>query len=224
MGLFDSFFEITKKPKESDNEAPPRLNISQPSATPQWKPQPQEFAVHTSPSVSVSADEMEKFKAHFEKLFADANLPGPDYFEFSKMCQAMSTLPDETRFPAVFSGLSIQGLTKQKLIESANHYIAVIDEDYQKFNAAVDQQIIADVQQMRLSSQQKAEEVKKKEELILQLQAEIQKDKQDAESLAHEANEKERKAKEKYNTYKAACEAVKSGIQSDVSKINTLIN
>lgn len=196
---------------ETGRQVPPRLNRQITGTTPDV------------PSASVSGDEMQKFKAHFEDLFEKANLPGPDYFEFSKMCQAMS-LPDETKFPAVFAGLSIQGLTKQKLLESGKHYIAIVEEDAANFNTAVDQKIMSEVASMRQTAIMKEEELRKKEDLIVQLQNEITGDKTSIVTLKAQADEKEQKAKEKFNTYKAACDAIKSSIEVDLSKISTLIS
>ena len=71
----------------------------------------------------------EKFTHYFDKLFAEANLPGPDYYEFAKMIQAMTAIADEkARFSAAFAGLSAQGLGQKQtpgngccLCKSAGH-------------------------------------------------------------------------------------------------------
>src|SRR5689334_3157398 len=55
-----------------------------------------------------------KFAAYFDKLFSEANIPGPDYYEFSKMIEVMKAVPDEqVRYTTAFAGLSVQGLDKQ---------------------------------------------------------------------------------------------------------------
>ena len=61
---------------------------------------------------SISQADLSKFEKHFEQLFEQTNLPGPDYFEFWKTMDTLEAhIPDETaRIHAVFASLKIQGL------------------------------------------------------------------------------------------------------------------
>ncbi len=176
-----------------------------------------------SQTMGITEDDLQKFNQHFDDLFEKANLPGPDYFEFSKMCQAMKTLTEDVKFPAAFGGLQVQGLTKEKLVESANHYIMIIEEDSSKFNNAIDQKILAEVQNKRLTSENKKKSILEREEMIKNLQQEIEKESLEISRLEAEALDQEQKANHKSLTYKAACEARKAMINSDLQKINNLI-
>ena len=59
-----------------------------------------------------------RFADYFDKLFSEANIPGPDYYEFARMIDAMQMIPDEpSRYHAAYAGLQVQGLSKDKLLE-----------------------------------------------------------------------------------------------------------
>jgi hypothetical protein len=134
-------------------------------------------------------EDYEKFNEHFNVLFDSANLPGPDYFEFNKMCNAMATLPDDVKFPAVFGGLQVQGLDKKKLTESAAHYIKIIDEDQQKFNGAIDTQLLGEANKKKAFVIEKQNKLNEKAALIKQLQDEIENDTVEISALNREALE-----------------------------------
>jgi hypothetical protein len=220
MGLIDFFIEREEDPKADKSNTPPVLTPKNTTVPPvPMEARPSEY----QGTVSVTQDDLQKFNQHFDELFDKANLPGPDYFEFSKMCQAMTTLPDDVKFTAAFGGLQVQGLTKEKLLESANHYVAIIDDDANKFNTAIDQKILADVQNKRTEAEKKRKAITDREDMIKNLQQEIANETVGISKLESEANDQEQKANQKSLIYKAACESRKAMIASDLQKINNLI-
>ena len=84
--------------------------------------------------------EAEKFEKYFDNLFEKANFPGPDYFEFYKTMETLEAhVPDEkARVSATFASLSIQGLTKKNLVETAKKYKEIIEQDNLNFENALD--------------------------------------------------------------------------------------
>ena len=106
--------------------------------------------VTPSNQVPTSSNEIAKFMQYFEGLFDKSNLPGPDYYEFIKMHQAMpSVLTDDQKIQAAFAGVSAQGLTKEQLVITAQKYIDIIDEDSKKFMAAIDTKALGEINKLK---------------------------------------------------------------------------
>jgi uncharacterized protein YoxC len=177
---------------------------------------PEEMQQHPAPAAKakpVSANHVEKFKQYFDKLFGDANLPGPDYFEFAKMTQAMTVIADEkARYSAAFAGLNVQGLDKQKLLETAGTYLQILETDAANFNSTVDAALLEKVQAKQqdiLNKQQRMEELSRE---ISDLQHQIQ--------LLHaEVKDNEEKIESNSGGYKTASENMKQLILLDMEKI-----
>jgi hypothetical protein len=170
-------------------------------------------AAHTPPP-----DNNDKFRQYFDKLFTEANIPGPDYFEFSKMIEAMSGLPDEkSRYSAAFAGLQVQGLDKQKLLSTASDYLRVLETDAGNFHSTVDAAI-----QEKVTGKRK--EMEEKEQRIRQLTKEINDLQQQIALLKNEVSENEQKIEQSTGGYKAAMENMKSRILLDIEKINRFIH
>ena len=159
----------------------------------------------------------EKFTQYFDQLFKDANLPGPDYFEFSKMTEAMMGITDErARYSAAFAGLSVQGLDKQKLLDTAAQYIQVIESDADNFSNTVDAALKEKVQ---TKQQEIADNVKR----IQMLTKEISELENKITVLQNEVKENEEKIESSSGGYKVASESMKQRILFDIEKIKQYI-
>ena len=159
--------------------------------------------------------EMEAFRAHMDEIFKAANLPGPDYNEFSTMLNAMQAVSDDIKFPACYSGLAVQGLDKNKLVESANHYIAIIQKDEKEFKDAVNSEL--NTRKDAVSNSEKA--INDLQAKIQEINSQIEKEKENInrnlESLGSIQN--------KIGLYEKACQQKINEIQSNLTKINQFI-
>lgn len=195
--ILSAFVEIT--------EEKPTATIN-PSVTP----------VRTAPPPTSVADG-DKFRQHFDQLFAEANLPGPDYYEFSRMVEAMESLPDEAaRYNAAFAGLSVQGLTKEKLLATAAEYLKIAEADgaqfFQSLAAMRDEKV-----------ERKQQEREEKSRRIEQLSAEITELHSRIEVLQNEILETEERISINNAGYRQAAERIKTRIESDLEKIRQYV-
>ncbi|HWB27234.1 MAG TPA: hypothetical protein VG738_17280 [Chitinophagaceae bacterium] len=154
-----------------------------------------------------------KFMEYFDKLFSEANIPGPDYYEFSKMTAAMQAIADEkARFSAAYAGLSIQGLDKQKLLSTAAQYLQLLDNDAASFNASVDAALREKVTAKQM-------EIEAKQQQINELTTQINSLHNLVAALHTEITESEEKIESNTGGYKAALGIMKNRISSDIEKI-----
>lgn len=155
----------------------------------------------------------DKFKQYFEKLFRDANIPGPDYFEFSKMIDAMNSITDEkSRYSAAYAGLNVQGLDKTKLLSTAADYLQVLKTDAANFDSTVDAAL-------REKVHDKQEEIKEKNKRITLLSQEIEDLHAQIKSLNAEIKDNEEKIESNSGAYKSEMEIMTGRILQDIEKI-----
>jgi len=165
-----------------------------------------------------STADSEKFQQYFNQLFEEANIQGPDYYEFSKMIDAMSSIPDEkARYLAAFAGLSVQGLDKERLLSTAAQYLQVLETDASNFNNTID----ATLHEKVINKKLEIEEKKKK---IQQLSHEIEDLQNKMMVLQNEIKENEEKIENNSTGYKTESDHMKNKIQSDIEKIKQHIS
>lgn len=148
-----------------------------------------------TPSITPIPQDMDKFIAHFNELFDKSNQPGPDYYKFTKMVQALNVpgMDDTTKMNAAFAALKVQGLTKDVLIQTAQNFITMIDNDYNTFNAAVDGKVKGDIEAKKQSLKDMQADIVKKQELINQLQQDIIKETTDITNASADIADQEKK-------------------------------
>lgn len=204
--ILSTFVELDdsseKKPEQS-------ASVAAPSA-------PRNTDAVTSTSTVVFASD--KFKVYFDNLFKDTNFPGPDYFEFSRMMEAMSAIPDEkTRFISAYAGLSLQGLDKDKLLKTANQYLQVIDNDAKNFQATVDKALQEKVVGKKKEMEDKARRIQELAKEINDLNTKM-------EALTNDIRDNEEKIHSNSNTYKQESDNMKNKISQEIQKINQYIS
>ncbi len=176
---------------------------------------------YSTPLVSgqkTQAPGTEKFNSYFSKLFSDSNLPGPDYYEFAKMTQAMATIADEkARYAAAFAGLSVQGLDKATLLTTASRYLEILEADATSFHSSVDAALNEKVEA-------KKQEMAQKQQRIQQLHREISDLEHQVQLLQMEVSENEEKIENNTGGYQLAAAAMKNDILADIEKIKQYID
>ena len=159
-----------------------------------------------------------KFRQYFDRLFSEANIPGPGYYEFSKMIEAMNTLPDErARFCAAFAGLHVQGVDKPKLLSTAASYLKLLDDDAANFHTTVDSAL-----QEKVLSKQK--EMQEKSSRIQELSGEITDLHNKVSLLKAEIKENEEKIEASTSGYHTEGQNIKNRILLHVEKIKEHIH
>ncbi|HEY9047097.1 MAG TPA: DUF4047 domain-containing protein [Ohtaekwangia sp.] len=179
----------------------------------------------SAPARTLNAEDIDKFEKHFERMFDQANLPGPDYYEFWKMEETLEAhIKDEkARMSATFASLAIQGLTKDKLIESANKYKELINQDKTQFEKVANEKSESEIGSKRKQLQQLEESIAKHSEMIQKLTKEISDSQVAMGKLKATITEDENKLASNKQGYYVACEAMMQKITEDITKIQTTL-
>lgn len=160
----------------------------------------------------------QRFADYFDILFSEANIPGPDYYEFARMIAAMQVIADErARYAAAFAGLQVQGLDKQKLVSTASEYLRVLATDADRFGKTVEAALQEKVQSRMAEADEKARRIQQLSQEIVELQAQIS-------AMQSEIRENKDRLEASNRSYAAESERRQRQIQADIEKINNYIH
>lgn len=205
------FVETETEPKSADKPKPVG-DKPQPVTQPAY-PGPVSGSVVLTPS-------NDEITNHLEEVLKTANenkFPGDDYYEFYKTKKVMAHLPtDELKYMTAFSVLSMNGLTKQKLVDTASQYVGVIDNDVKQFEASLAQAVDNNVTKKKQLIEAKAKEISELVAKVKILEGELQ-------TLNGEVQASEAKFQTKRATFITAAQSMKDHIASEINNINTYI-
>jgi hypothetical protein len=172
-------------------------------------------------SSSITSDDLQRFVAHFDDLLKKANLPGPDYYEFAQVLEspAMSQFDEKTKIAASFASLVAQGLTKDRLISSANQYITVIQKDKDGFEGALKAKLQNEVNSRQSQIAKIQGEIEQKTQQIQAITKSITEDQASIAKLNSEISDSSAVIQKNEGAYLAACDTFILKIQSNTNKI-----
>lgn len=153
------------------------------------------------------------------------NLSGFDYLEFKQSLNALRSMDmeGETAFKSAFATATVMGLTKEKLIETANHYKRVLTDEQKQFEASMQRHL-----QQRVESKLKEVEILKRkvaeyQEKIQQLETQISTSQQTIdEADSNIASEREKIESTKEN-FDFTLRSIMNEIDKDLEDIETYL-
>ncbi len=161
------------------------------------------------------------------KILANAiqksNLPGFDYLEYKESVRNLLDMgmSEDIAYKSAFTTGATVGLTIEKLIKSAQHYIEVLNDEKQKFKTELQHQVESKI----LSRENEKEKLRKKLETLERQIASLEQEKtmtekklENYDSEVEEAKEKIRSASVNYN---GTVEKLVEQIESDIQDIQT---
>ncbi len=159
------------------------------------------------------------------KAVATANLPGEDYIEFIQSLKAMKDLPleESVKMQTVLATLSTKGLTVAKVIESADYYINILDEEKKKFYNALESQAKGNINKKKQTIENLEKLNKEKAEQIASLTEEINKNQEQITSISKEISQSETKIKSTENNFIATYNKVINKIKNNIEKIKKIV-
>lgn len=185
---------------------------------------PQENVTPLSANVSDGQPD-QKFVDLLLKAIETNNVEGFDYLEYKNSLKSIANvIPDESvRYKSAFEMAKTMGLTKSKLIESARHYMSVLQNEEKKFKDALENQKSKQIQGRaeQLKASEKAIEDKKK--MIEQLNKEIAESTAQLDIVRKDINDAVLKIETTNAQFHASYGLVLNQIQEDITKITNNI-
>jgi len=168
-----------------------------------------------------------KFHEYLLGVIEKNNLDGVDYYEFNKSKKNLDNAPgftEQMKYQSAFGVLQAStNLTKERLLETADHYLNVLDNEEKDFEASKKSKIASDVTSRMNNVSEKEKMIASKSEDIIKLQTDIAQLRNEMSVLQNEAQNEQFKIESTAKNFKYTLEAVKAQIISDKTNIQTFI-
>ena len=159
------------------------------------------------------------------KALANNNLPGFDYLEFKQSLGALADLnmDEETAIKSAFATASTLGLTKEKLIKTAEHYKNILNTEKSQFDAALQKQIQQKVDSKQREVQKLKAQVEDYKKKIQQLEEKIMSSMRIIDSADETINAAKTKIEGTRDNFETALQAITNQINKDIENIQNFL-
>lgn len=149
------------------------------------------------------------------------NLDGFDYLEYKQSLKSLEKMPmdESTRFQSAYAMAQTMGASPQKLIETAEHYVKVLQQEEKKFEDALTHQRNVQIGSKQKEITELEKQIKAKAEQIKILTQEIEADEKKAGALAAEIQDASQKVDSTKNNFIASYNALIDKISGDIEKM-----
>ncbi|MEO0340971.1 MAG: hypothetical protein AAF242_17390, partial [Bacteroidota bacterium] len=125
-----------------------------------------------------------------------------------------------TRIQSAYAMAETMGVSKQKLLESAEFYISVLSQEEKKFENALGNQQSKQIGAKKQKIAQLKDSIKKKEEQLKKLQADLAKHSKQINTLQTEMKDAGQKIADTKNDFIASYNSLVNQIRLDMKHIN----
>lgn len=169
----------------------------------------------------------QKFLDHFQELFDSSNMVGIDYYEFRKSLDSLSTqsVDDKTKFSMVFNILlaTDKNLTKQHLIDTANQYLSIMNDDKTNFAGTVEKKKNKELVSRQNQIKDLDNDVEAKTKQIAELTKAIQDNQNQKVQLQNEILTEGSKIDKSEKDFEATYQLVISNINNDIKSLQNYL-
>jgi hypothetical protein len=162
-----------------------------------------------------------KFVDILLKAVEKDNLEGFDYLEYKSSLQSLSgmDMDEETKYKSSLAMATTMGANPDKLIKTANHYIATLNKEKNKFQQALKGQKAKQVTGKEASIKQIEKGIAGKMKKIAELQKEIESDNKKMEEMKLAINKAAAKVQKTSDNFHYAFNVVTGQILADIEKM-----
>lgn len=167
----------------------------------------------------------DKSMEYLTSALAKNNLPGFDYLEFKQSLGALASLnmDEATAYKSAFATASTVGLTKEKLLKTAEHYREILMQEKKAFDQALQKQIKQKVESKKAEMEKLKKQIQDYQAQMLKLQEEIAKNETVLEHADETIQSSLEKIQQTQDQFESTFQAILNQINCDIEDIGTYI-
>ena len=163
-----------------------------------------------------------RFLSLLAQIIEKNNQPGFDYFEYrqSLINLAKLNMDEATKYKRAYAAAQAMGVTPVTLVNSAQGYLNLLNQESQKFATAEQNQRNKVIEERKNELSNLGSQIEKKKEMILQMQAEVEQMSKSLELKKNEAAGFAEKLNATKQEFEVAMKSIAGQIAEDIQKMN----